>query len=234
MMKAMTATEVMTLLEAARDERGIAHWGKLGSSLSSYGIGLTKLRQLAKQIGRDRELAQTLWTSSVYDAKVIALLIDEPKLVTREQAEQQVEQLADGQLAHVFSSCDATLAKTDFAVELVDQWVTSPDAMRRACAYGLLYEASKFKGKKALPEAFLLAHIHRISRTIADETEQVRLAMATALMGIGKLTARLNAEALAVAEATGPIAFTSASGQCDPFDVSKHLISARNKMDSAK
>lgn len=230
----MTVTELLALLETARDERGIRHWDKLGSSLTSYGLGLTKLRQIAKTIGRDHGLAQALWTTSVYDAKVIALLIDEPKLVTREQAEQQVEQLADGQLAHVFSSCDATLAKTDFAMELAEAWVSSPDAIRRACAYGLLYEASKFKGKKALPEAFFLAHIQRISRTIADETEQVRLAMATALMGIGKLTARLNSEALAVAEATGPIAFSSASGQCDPFDVSKHLISARNKIDSAK
>src|SRR5690554_3956344 len=150
----MTVTEVLALLEAARDERGIRHWDKLGSNLASYGIGLTKLRQIAKSIGRDRSLAQALWATSVYDAKVIALLIDDPKRVTREQAEQQVEQLADGQLAHVFSSCDATLAKTDFAVELADAWVTSPDAMRRACAYGLLYEASKFKGKKALPEAF--------------------------------------------------------------------------------
>ena len=38
--------------------------------------------------------------------------------LTREQAERQVEQLHGGMLVHVFSSCDATLAKTPFVVEL--------------------------------------------------------------------------------------------------------------------
>jgi hypothetical protein len=69
--------------------------------------------------------------------------------------------------------------------------------------------------------------VSRIADTIATESERVRLAMATALMGIGKRTASLNAAALTVARATGPIEFTSVSGECDPFDVVKHLTTDR-------
>ena len=142
---ASTAAEVHALLEAERDGRGIQHWARLGArtgGLKSFGIGLTRLRALAKKIGRDRKLAQQLWTSDVYDARVVALLIDDPKEVTREQAEVQVEQLGAGQLVHVFASCDATLAKAPFAVELADAWVRSDEPVRRECGYGLLYEAS--------------------------------------------------------------------------------------------
>ncbi len=64
---------------------------------------------------------------------------------------------------------------------------------------------------------------------IAREPEKVRLAMATALMGVGKRSAMLNAAALEVARATGPIAFTSVSGDCEPFDVVKHLTTDRRK-----
>jgi len=129
----------------------------------------------------------------------------------------------------VFASCDATLAKTPFAVELADAWVRSDDPVRRDCGYGLLYEASKLSGRKAPDEAFFLAHVERIAATIATEPERVRLAMGTALMGIGKRSAALNLAALAVARAVGPIEFTSASGACEPFDVAKHLTTERLK-----
>lgn len=222
----MTEREVLELLEAERDERGIQHWEKLGdrtAGMRSYGIGLTKLRKLAKKIGRDHELAAKLWVTDVYDARVIALLIDEPKRITREQAERQVEELAGGMLAHVFASCDATLAKAPFALELADDWVRSDDPVRRDCGYGLLYEASKWKGKKAPDEAYFLDHVERIDKAIDNEPENVRMSMGAALMGIGKRSKALNAAALAVARRVGPIEFTSASGACDPFDVAKHL-----------
>lgn len=228
----MTVSEVLALLDAERDERGMSHWEKLGPStggLRSYGIGLTRLRKLAKTIGRDRKLAQALWKTDVYDARIIALLIDDPARITRDQAEAQVEQLAGGMLAHVFASCDATLAKTPFVVELADQWVRSDDPVRRDCGYGLLYEASKFSGKKAPSEAFFLAHVERIGNTIDTESEKVRLSMGAALMGIGKRSATLNRAALKVAQHVGPIEFTSASGACEPFDVAKHLTTDRLK-----
>lgn len=228
----MTVSEVLALLESERDERGVKNWEKLGAAtggLRSHGIGLTRLRKLAKQVGRDRDLAQALWKTDLYDARVIALLIDDPARITREQAERQVEELAGGMLAHVFASCDATLAKTPFMVELAGDWVRSDDPVRRDCGYGLLYEASKLTGRKAPGDAFFLAQVERIANTIDGEPERVRLSMATALMGIGKRSAALNKAALKVARDVGPIEFTSASGKCEPFDVAKHLATDRLK-----
>ena len=228
----MTVSDVLALLDAERDERGIANWERLGTGtggLRTYGIGLTRLRKLAKDIGRNRKLAQELWKTDVYDARVIALLIDDPAQITREQAEKQVEELTGGMLAHVFASCDATLAKTSFVVELADEWVRSDDPVRRDCGYGLLYEASKFSGKKSPSEEFFLAHVERISERIDREPEKVRLAMGAALMGIGKRSAALNRAALKVARRVGPIEFTSVSGKCDPFDIVKHLDNDRLK-----
>ena len=187
------------------------------------------MRKLAKRVGRNRELAQALWKTEVYDARVIALLIDDPAQITRDQAEKQVEELAGGMLAHVFASCDATLAKTSFMVVLAEEWVRSDDQVRRDCGYGLLYEASKLSERKAPSEAFFLAHVERIAATIDGESEKVRLSMAAALMGIGKRTAVLNKAALKVARDVGPIEFTSASGKCEPFDVAKHLTTDRLK-----
>jgi 3-methyladenine DNA glycosylase AlkD len=228
--KSPTLEEVLSRLEAERDERGMARWGDGGirtGGLRSFGIGLTRLRAIGKSIGRDRALAQALWHTDLHEARVLSLLIDDPAQITREQAEQQVEQVDAGQLAHVFASCDATLARTPFVVELADAWTRSNDPVRRDCGYGLLYEVSKSSGRKAPADDWFLGHIDRIAASIDDEPERVRLAMATALMGIGKRNAALNRRALAVARAAGPIEFTSASGKCEPFDVSKHLDNER-------
>lgn len=224
----MNVTQVMELLQTNQNERGIQHWnqdGSRNSNLRSYGIGLTVLRKLAKQIGRDHVLSQQLWDSEVYDARIVALLIDDPKQMTRAQAEVQVEELDHGQLAHVFSSCDATLAKTSFVVALLCDWIKSNDTMRRSCGYGLLYEVSKSKKKNAPDDAFFLEYVNHISESFSSENRTVQGSMGGALLGIGKRSKRLNAAALKVARTIGPIQFESEKRNCEPFDVAKHLTS---------
>ena len=162
----MNDSEVFKLLTANKNDRGIDNWHKLEDTqgLASFGIGLTKLRKLAKQIGKSHELALALWDSNNYDAKVISLLIDEPKKITQAQVEQQVEGLGIGLLTHVFSSCDATLAKAPFAFELVKVWMKSDDAIRRQCGYGLVYEFSKNKRNKQFTDDFFLGCITIIDK----------------------------------------------------------------------
>ena len=129
----MKKSDVIKLIKDNQDQRGIDHWAKQHNpdGLKSFGVGLTKLRKLAKQIGRDHALALELWESDIYEAKTIALLIDEPKLITKTQAEKQVEELNVGMLSHVFSSCDATLAKSPIAFDLANEWLTTNHEMRR-------------------------------------------------------------------------------------------------------
>lgn len=231
----MNKTEVMALLEANRNAEGIRKWEAKNSKtdkLKSFGIGLTVQRKLAKQIGRDHSLALELWESDLYDARIISLLIDDPKKITREQAEAQVDNLQQGYLEHVFSSCGAPLAKTPFVVELASDWAKSTDSRRRCCGYGLLYELSKSKKKSAPGEAFFLKYIERIRKSYEGETMPVKGSMGGALLGIGKRTVKLNSAALKVARHIGPIEFETESGNCEPLDVVKHLTSdyIKNKL----
>lgn len=222
----MKKSDVLEYLKKNQDARGIAHWEdhKQESGLQSYGVGLTKLRKYAKTIGKDAKLAKQLWNSKVYEMKIISLLVDDPKLITIEQAEAQVENLQGGYLAHVFSSCDAQLAKTPFVVDLADKWVKSKDPVRKRCGYGLIYEISKQKKKSAPDEQFFLDHIATIDKTYSSQPINVLMSMGTALMGMGKRTKKLNAAALKVARKIGPIDFDP-DGRCDPMDFAKHLTS---------
>ncbi len=226
----MTKTEVMDLLKTNQNERGIANWKEMAkdSGLKSFGIGLTVLRKLAKQVGKDHKLAKQLWNTKVYDAKVIALLIDDPKQMTRDQVEGQVDNLSGGYLAHVFSSCGATLAKTSFGRELADDWMASDDPVRKRCAYGLQYEFSKSKTKSAPDDAYFIDVIKRIDKEFGKQDIDTQMAMGAAIMGIGMRSKPLHGPALKVAKKICPIDFDP-TGKCDPFDAVKHLTSDRVK-----
>lgn len=223
----MTVDQVFAMVEAESSERGVAHWNTRfpDSSLRSLGVGLTRLRKLARKIGRDHALALQLWGSEIYELRVLGLLIDEPRHIRREQAEEQVEHLQEGQLAHVFSSCDASLARVPYVQELAEDWVRSEDPMRQRCGYGLIYELSKARKKSAPSDADFEAWIKRISTEWEQAEIDVRMAMSTALMGMGKRSARLYPQALRLAREIGPIDW-DATGSCEPFDVVKHLDKA--------
>lgn len=227
---AMTKTEVMNLLRANKNARGIKNWEHMakGSGLKSFGVGLTVLRKLARQVGKDHDLARTLWKTDNYDAKVIALLIDDPKQMSRAQVEQQVDDLSGGYLAHVFSTCGATLAKTDFGLEIADDWMQSADPVRRRCAYGLQYEYSKSNKKSAPDDNYFMTVIDRIEREFEDQDIDGQMAMGAAIMGIGMRSKPLHGPALKVAKKICPIDFDP-TGKCDPFDAVKHLTSDRVK-----
>jgi 3-methyladenine DNA glycosylase AlkD len=221
----MQYADVLTLVEQNKNQRGIDSWLAMENTggLKSFGIGLTQLRKLAKKIGRNHDLALECWQSDYYDVRVIGLLIDEPQKITREQAESQVEALEMGMLTHVFSTCDATLAKSPLAFDMAVAWRDSGHIARRKCAYGLLYEMSKNKRDKRLSDAFFLEQVTHIDQNVDNESKDIRLAMGTALMGIGKRNLALNEVCIRVAKRIGPIDFNEGDSKCDPFNVLKHL-----------
>ena len=164
----MTKTEVLALLEENRDGRGEANWKAMGDrtgGLASFGIGLTRLRAIAKQVGRDHDLALSLWNERNHDAKIIGLLIDDPVQLTRDQVEKQVDGAGPGMLSHVLSSCGATLPMSPIAFEIATGWMASRDPVRRSCGYGLVYELAKDKKDERLTDAFFLGCVEKIGKS---------------------------------------------------------------------
>jgi 3-methyladenine DNA glycosylase AlkD len=224
----MNKSEVLSLLKKNENKEGIKNWNEIEFGkchYESFGIGLTVLRKLAKQIGKDHALAEDLWSSKNYDLKVISVLIDDPKLISRSQMESQVEDIDYGLLVHVFSACGAPTAKTPFIVELANDWLESPDSVRRRCAYGFIYEISKSKKKTAPDDNYFLQHINHIDQSFSKEDKSVYMSMSAALMGMGKRNLKLNQAAIKVAKNIGPIPVETGKTNCEPFDVSKHLTS---------
>jgi 3-methyladenine DNA glycosylase AlkD len=220
----MTLKQVMDLLSKHRNERGIEVWKNLKfKDIESMGIGLTQLKQLSRKVKQDHKLALELWESNNYDARVMAILIDEPDKVTVEQVEKQLKKCSYWLLSHVYCSC--LMNKTPFALDLAVEWTDHKDPVHRRCGYLLLYQAAK--NDKKLHNTFFEEYLEKIRKSIRSEENFVKDAMNNALYMIGRRNLELNAAAIAVAKKIGPVEVDYGDNSCKALNTLESLSDIR-------
>jgi len=215
------------LLEANRNDRGIANWIKHDPSdgkWSSYGIGLTQLRKFAKRIGKNHELALELWEEPNIECRQLSPLVDDPNSITREQVDRQVSGLGFWMLSHVY--CGAVFGNLPFSRELAEEWFESEDDIRRRCAFAILGGLTK---KKDLDDSYFEPHIDIIQSRLRVEENFVKDAMNNALLAIGTRSSGLHKKALSAAKKIGRVEVDYGDNSCQALDVVKHLQSPRIK-----
>ena len=52
---------------------------------NAFGVSLPNIRKLAKSIKKDHQLTLELWATGIHECRVLASLVDDPKMVTPEQ-----------------------------------------------------------------------------------------------------------------------------------------------------
>lgn len=224
----MTKAEVLKLLKENANERGIENWKRMDPSKrkwSSYGIGLTQLKKLAKTVGKDHALAAELWKEPIYEAKQMAILVEDPKQVTEAQVEKQLTELDFWMLGHVYAS--TLLPKLPFITAKAEKWRSSKNHIERRLGYSALYEFAS--SDKSTKDDFFLPIIATIEKKIQGEENLVKDAMNNALWAMGKRSKKLREAALKAAKAIGKIEVDYGDNSCQPLDVIKHLNSDRLK-----
>src|SRR5678815_5328860 len=48
----------------------------------AFGVSVGKIRDIGKQLGRNHDLAQALWDTGWYEARMLAAFVDDPAQVT--------------------------------------------------------------------------------------------------------------------------------------------------------
>ena len=54
----------------------------------AIGVPMARIQAVAKALGRDHALAAALWETGVYEARMVACMIDDPAAVTPEQMDR--------------------------------------------------------------------------------------------------------------------------------------------------
>jgi len=90
--KDMQCDDILRKLKSLSNPKAVEGMARYGiNPENTYGVSIPNLRRLAKEIGVDRDLALELWASAVHEARILASMIDDPKVVTEEQMESWVK-----------------------------------------------------------------------------------------------------------------------------------------------
>src|SRR5438445_8751649 len=133
----MQYEEVLEKLRAAGNPEAVEGMARYGIQTErAYGISAPKLHSLAREIGRDHVLAEQLWASGIHEARLLAALIDDPKLVNEEQLESWV---SDFDSWDVCDCCTSNLfLKTPFAYHKVVEWGEREEEFVKRAAFALM------------------------------------------------------------------------------------------------
>src|SRR5215510_2515928 len=122
----MNYQEVIAQLQSlAKPEavEGMARFGIKGQTV--YGISIPELRQLAREIGTNSELAHQLWDSGIHEARILATMTETPGSVTEAQMEQWVKDFDSWDLCD--QCCGNLFDKTPWAYQKASEWSSRPE-----------------------------------------------------------------------------------------------------------
>lgn len=220
----MNAEQLLRELKALGDPRALQVWQRMGMDTRNfYGVGLTKIRTLAKKIKKDHTLAAALWQSGIHDARLLAAFIAEPAKVTEEQLERWVAEADFWDLSDKLAT--EVVAKSPYARKKMSEWLPSKQEYVRRAAFVLLAELARSDNE--LKDDELQAYLARIEKDIHREQNWVREAMNTALIAIGSRNQKLNQKARAAAKRIGQVEVDYGDTSCRLPDALAHLTSKK-------
>jgi len=161
---------------------------------NTLGVSMPTVRSMAKEIGKNHELAQQLWDSRIHEARILASLIDEPEKVTEEQLERWVSDFDSWDLVDQVS---ALIAETPYVIRKIHQWAARDEEFVKRAAFSLIAEISFYHKKMDDAEFEQLFPVIVCAAT--DERNFVKKAVNWALRNIGKRNRSLNGKAIEIA-----------------------------------
>jgi 3-methyladenine DNA glycosylase AlkD len=190
----MQYEEIIKKLQSMSDPEAVKGMARYGiNPKNNLGISIYKLRPIAKEIGKNHELALRLWDSKIHDARLLAVFVDDHSKVTDEQMDSWAKDFDSWDVCD--QACTSLFDSTPFAWKKVFDWTKRDEEFVRRGAFsiiaGLAVHDKKANDKK-FEQLFPL-----IKDCSTDERNYVKKAVNWALRNIGKKNRDLNRKSIA-------------------------------------
>jgi len=162
----------------------------------AFGIAIPELRRIAKHIGKDHELAASLWAYGYRETQILASMVDDVRYVTEEQMEQWVSEFDYWEICD--QCCMNIFEDMPCAYDKAVEWSHREEEFVKRAGFVLMARLA-VSDKKAADERFI-AFFPMIKEGALDKRNFVKKAVNWALRQIGKRDFSLNARAIELAE----------------------------------
>lgn len=208
----MTLEDALLQLQSLGNESVRAHYKKYGAGDNQFGVRLGDIRKIAAKSKADQALALALWDTNNIDARLLAILLFEPKKLPREELDHLVRSADFTQVADWLS---AYVVKNHPEKEALRQaWMQDEDPWAARAGWSLTAERI---GK--MPEGLdLPALLDRIEAEMGAAAPEVQWTMNNSLAGIGIHFPKHRKRAIAIGEKLGIYRdFPVSKGCTSPF-----------------
>ena len=191
------STEILEKLKSkSRSDRleGMARYGiKTDNRL---GVSIPDIRKIAKDFGKNHEIALELWKTGYADAKITAALIDEPEKVTETQMGEWVMGIDSWDVCDQI--CMNLFDKTPYAWKKIIDWSERNEEFVKRTAFSLL--ACLACHDKHADDNKFIEYFPLIKKNASDDRNYVKKAVSWSLRHIGKRNLNLHKAALKLAD----------------------------------
>lgn len=197
----MRVEEILRRLEALGDPKNVAGMARYAIVTErAFGVAAPQLKQLAKEIRKsaaDRHgLALELWRTGIHEARAIAYLIDDPKLVTVDQMDAWVTDFDNWAICD--STCGSLFSYTPHAYAKAREWSDREEEfVKRA---GIVLIAWLAVHDKKADDRLIAEFLPILESKSDDDRNFVKKAVNWSLRQIGKRNEELNRLAIEAAE----------------------------------
>ena len=160
------------------------------------GVSVPDMRKLAKELGKNHDLALDLWKTGILDAQIVAAMIDDPEKVTEAQMEEWVKGINSWDVCD--QTCMNLFEKTPLAWKKILDWSNREEEFVKRTAFSLI-ACLAWHDKETADEKFIEL-LPVLRREATDERNFVKKAVNWALRNIGKRNQVLNSAALQAAK----------------------------------
>lgn len=167
---------------------------KSGSG-NSLGVKIPDIRKIAKQIGKNHELALNLWESGIHEARILAGMIADPKRVDEELFDRWVADFTSWDLCD--QTCFNLLEKIPFATSKITSYSNDSREFVKRTAFTLI--AGMTIHNKHLSNNEFINYLSLIELNSDDNRNFVKKAVNWALRQIGKRNEFLRKKAIETA-----------------------------------
>jgi hypothetical protein len=102
----------------------------------NWGVGLPELKAMAKDYGKDYDLAIALWKEDIRECKILATLMMPPERMLPEVVDIWMEQTPSQEIAEWAAA--NLYQHLDYAPMLAFKWISSDKELPQICGYQLL------------------------------------------------------------------------------------------------
>src|SRR5262245_51827133 len=147
----------------------------------AFGVPVRDIQTLAKQLGRDHDLAEDLWNTGVYEARLLTAYVDDPAKVTAAQMDRWARDFDNWGV--VDTVCFVLFDRSPPAWGRVAPWCKRREEFVRRAGYVLL--ACLALHDKAAGDDLFMKTLPLLEKGAADERHLVSKAVSWAIRSIG-------------------------------------------------